>query len=89
MGLPLSPSFAKLFMSFMENKWLNKLSLLDFKPMYYRRYVDDLFLLLKSEDQIINFINYLNNIQNQLYSFSIYPVHNKQEIGKMSTISSV
>ena len=47
-------------MSFMEIKWLNECPP-DFKPMYYIRYIDDSFLLFKSEDQIINFQNYLNN----------------------------
>ena len=47
-------------MSFMESKWLNECPP-DFKPMYYRRYVDNSFLLFKSEDEITNFQNYLND----------------------------
>ena len=49
-------------MSFMESNWLNECPP-DFKPMYYRRYVDDSFLLFKSEDQISHFQNYRNNKQ--------------------------
>ena len=44
MGLPLGPTFANIFMAFMETKWLDDCPL-EFKPVYYRRYVDDSFLL--------------------------------------------
>ena len=32
----------------------------DFKPLLYRRYVDDCFLLFKSTDQIPQFLDFLN-----------------------------
>ena len=60
MGIPLGPTFANIFMSFMESKWLDECPPY-FKPMYCRRYVDDSFLFFKSEDQITHFQNYLNN----------------------------
>ena len=49
MGLPLSPTFANIFMSFMESKWFDECPP-DFKPMYYIIYFDDSFLLFKSEN---------------------------------------
>ena len=43
MGNPLGPTFANIFLCHHENNWLeNCLEL--FKPKFYRRYVDDLFL---------------------------------------------
>ena len=47
MGSPLGPLFANIFMSFHEQKWLNSCPL-SFKPLLYRRYVDDCFLLFRS-----------------------------------------
>ena len=41
--------------------WVQNQVDIDFKPMYYRRYVDDSFLMFKSEDQITLFQDYLNN----------------------------
>ena len=45
MGLPLGPTFANIFMSYMETKWLDDCPN-HFKPMYYRRYVDDTFFIV-------------------------------------------
>ena len=60
MGLPLGPTFANIFMCFMERNWLIDCPL-DFKPVYYKRYVDDSFLLFKDKSHILLFQNYLNN----------------------------
>ena len=43
-----------------ENKWLTDCPQ-EFKPLLYRRYVDDLFLLFDNEYQANSFLNYLNN----------------------------
>ena len=34
---------------------------LNFKPKYYKRYVDDTFLIFENEDQANNFLNYINS----------------------------
>ena len=47
MGSPLGPTLANAFLSFQEQIWLNK-CLDEFKPVYYRRYVDDIFVLFPS-----------------------------------------
>ena len=47
-------------MSHMEKKWLCECPL-DFKPTVYRRYVDDSFLLFKSDKHMDLFLHYLNN----------------------------
>ena len=42
MGSPLGPHLANIFMSHMEKKWLQDCPD-SFKPVLYRRYVDDTF----------------------------------------------
>ena len=59
MGSPLGPTLANRFMNYMERKWLEDCPL-DFKPVLYRRYVDDTFLLFKSLDHVEQFRAYLN-----------------------------
>ena len=43
-GSPLGPALANIFMCRFESKWLRDCSN-DFKPVFYRRYVDDMFAL--------------------------------------------
>ena len=60
MGSPLGPTLANVFMCHMEKKWLSQCPQ-EFKPVLYRRYVDDTFLLFKSDSHIELFLNYLNS----------------------------
>ena len=60
MGNPLGPTLANAFMCHMEKKWLADCPV-DFKPVLYRRYVDDTFLIFNSETHINLFLNYLNS----------------------------
>ena len=60
MGSPLGPTLANVFMSHMEKRWLKDCPL-EFKPILYRRYVDDSFLLFNSDQHIQQFLEYLNN----------------------------
>ena len=60
MGSPLGPSLANPFLCFHEQIWLNDCPE-DFKPVYYRRYVDDIFTLFRSPDHLEKFANYLNS----------------------------
>ena len=59
MGLPLGPTFANIFMCSMEAKWLDECPL-NFKPVFYKRYVDDIFLLFNDRSHISQFLTYLN-----------------------------
>ena len=59
MGSPLGPTFANVFLCFYEQIWLANCPL-EFKPVIYRRYVDDTFLLFKSAEHIEKFRSYLN-----------------------------
>lgn len=59
MGSPIGPTFANAFLSHYEKLWLRDCPL-DFKPVFYRRYVDDTFLLFREQSHINKFLEYLN-----------------------------
>ena len=59
-GSWLGPSLANAFLCFHEQIWLNDCSE-DFKPVHYRRCVDDIFSLFRSPDHLEKFANYLNS----------------------------
>ena len=58
-GSPLGPTFANIFLSYHEETWLKNCPC-EFKPVIYKRYVDDTFLLFRSKDHIEKFRGYLN-----------------------------
>ena len=60
MGSPLGLTLTNAFLCFHEQIWLNK-CLDEFKPVYYRIYVDDIFILFRSPDHLEKFKNYLNS----------------------------
>jgi len=53
-------ALANDFLCYHESAWLNNCPV-DFKPVYYRRYVDDVFLLFKDQTHISQFLDYLNS----------------------------
>ena len=59
MSFPLRPLFADIFLSWHERYWL-EFCPPDFKPVLYRRYFDDCFLLFRSNNHINAFLNFLN-----------------------------
>ena len=59
MGFPLGPALANAFLCYHEKIWLQNCPS-EFKPVIYRRYVDDTFLLFCSKHHITKFRNYLN-----------------------------
>ena len=59
MGSPLGPTLANAFLCFYEKKWLEQCHD-EFKLVYYRRYVDDIFVLFRSPDHLIKLMDYLN-----------------------------
>jgi len=59
MGLPLGPTFANIFMCHHETKWLEQCPS-EFCPVFYRRYVDDTFVLFHKEEHAESFLSYLN-----------------------------
>ena len=60
MGLPLGPSFANIFMCYYEKLWLASCPS-DFAPIFYRRYVDDCFLLFRDHSHADLFLSFLNS----------------------------
>ena len=59
MGSPLSAPMANIFLCHHEKKWLDECPLA-FKPIFYKRYVDDTFLVFKESQHVPLFLNYLN-----------------------------
>ena len=60
MGLPLAPTFANVFLCYHETQWLKDCPP-DFSPVYYRRYVGDIFVLFRDKSHSSLFLNYLNS----------------------------
>ena len=59
MGSPLGPSLANVFLCYHETIWLENCPS-EFKPVTYRRFVDDTFLCFYWKRHIEKFRNYLN-----------------------------
>ena len=60
MGSPLGPILANIFLSHHEENWLNKCPM-KFKPSFYRRYVDDIFVLFESSESAESFREYMSS----------------------------
>ena len=74
MGTPCGPTLANIFLCFHEARWLRDCPN-NFKPLMYKRYVDDTFLLFKKHSHIELFLNYLNK-QHQNIKFTCEIEHN-------------
>ena len=78
MGSPLGLTMANVFLSFYEIKWLEQCPK-EFKPVFYRRYVDDIFVLFESAEHLSKFRNYFNTCHpNMSFSFE------QEKNGKLS-----
>ena len=73
MGSPLSATLANIFLCHHERKWINE-CLVDFKPTYYKTYVDDTFAIFENQDQANKFLDYMNK-QLQKIKFTIETEH--------------
>ena len=60
MGSPLGPTLANIFLSYHEQRWLSECPI-SCKPIYYKRYVDDIFVLFTNSSQIGEFQSYMNS----------------------------
>ena len=60
MGSPLGPTLVNVFLCHFEEQWISDCPI-DYKPISYRRYVDDAFLLFSSELHVTKFLNYMNS----------------------------
>ena len=78
MDSPLGLTLANVFNCFYERKWLKKCPL-EFKPVFYIRHVDYIFVLLKSKHCLKKFHKYFNTcFQNMSFSFE------KEKTAKMT-----
>ena len=69
MGSPLGPTFANIFMCYLEERILDQCPS-SFKPIFYKRYVDDTFVLFKEESHAQLFLDFINNFHPNI-SFSM------------------
>ena len=60
MGSPLGPALANAFLCHYETKWLDECPLA-FTPIFFARYVDDIFVLLRSKEHIATLAQYLSS----------------------------
>src|SRR5215469_5579478 len=65
MGSPLGPTFANIFMCYHESQWLDNCPP-HFKPLLYKRYVDDLLIIFKDLSHAQPFLHYLNTQHNNI-----------------------
>ena len=78
MGSPLGPTMANVFLSFYEIKWLEQCPK-EFKPVFYRSFVPDIFVLFESAEHHSQFRNYFNTCHSNI-SFSL----EQEKEGKLS-----
>ena len=57
---PLGPTLANSFLCDYDDIWLHNCSL-ECKLSYYKRYLDNIFVLFESETQVESFKNFMNN----------------------------
>ena len=65
MGSPLGPTLASAFSCHYKKLWLDNCPQ-NFRPVVYRRYVDNIFVLFKSKDHLLSFTRYMNTIHKNL-----------------------
>ena len=59
MGSPLGPTLANAFLCFCEKEWLDNCPI-HIKPVIYKRYADDIFVLFSSKEHLQLFVYYMN-----------------------------
>ena len=74
MGSPLGPTLANVFACHFKEQWMSDYPI-DYKPISYRRYVDDTFLLFSSEFHVTKFLNCMNS-KHQNIKFTVKPEEN-------------
>ena len=68
MDSPSGPTLANIFLCFRETTWLKNCPKY-FEPVYYKRYVDDIFVLFEKLKQVSRFVKYMNK-RNKNIKFS-------------------
>ena len=65
MGSPLGPTLANAFMCHLE-KAFQKSFPEDQLPLIYKRYVDDVFLVFRSEEHVEPFLKFMNSLHKNI-----------------------
>ena len=65
-GFPLGPTLANAFLVCHDKNWLEHCPL-DYRPLYYQRYVDDIFVLFNAAEHLNRFHSYLNSCYLNIY----------------------
>lgn len=60
MGSPLGPTFANIFMCHLEEHFLSNCPS-NMKPIFYKRYIDDTFVLFKDKSHSKIFLDFINS----------------------------
>ena len=59
-GSPIGPTLANAFLVYHEKNWLEHCPL-EYRPLHYRRYLDDILVLFNSAEHLKRFHSYLNS----------------------------
>ena len=78
MRFPLGPILANIFLSHHEENWMNKCPI-EFKPSFYKKYVDDIFVLFESPESVQSFCEYMSS-KHQNINFTV----EQENIGSLS-----
>ena len=76
MGSPLGPTLANKFLCYHEKRWLDKCPE-KFKPVFYRQYVNDIFVPFRKEEDLKFFLNYFNTCHENIKFTSEKETNNK------------
>ena len=76
MGSPLGPIMANAFMCSFEEKMLEDCPL-SFRPLFYKRYVDDTIALFRTKEAAERFLEYMNRLHPNI-KFTIEHEHENQ-----------
>ena len=85
MGCPLGPWLGNAFLCYHQTKWLNDCPE-KFKRVFYKRYVDYIFVLFKRPEHVKPFVDYMNIKHKNIYFYFETEKLNKQPL-LMSTCS--
>ena len=81
----LGPSLANTFLCHHEMKWLNDCPE-KFKPLFYKRYADGIFVFFKRPEHVKPFVDYVNSKHKDI-NFSFETEKDEQRMSLMSTYS--
>ena len=76
MSSPMGPTLANAFLCYHGKRWLDKCPE-EFKPVFYRLYVDDIFVLFRKEEHLKLFLDFFNSCHENIEFTSEKEITNK------------